>query len=372
MCEDGRSEVVASPPLSENPLGSLFVPGQKGGGARDGPDAANALPGRSDARGHGSGLSTAQLSLGRPPHFFFFLLFYFFSSPCFSSSPPSSFSDQAKGPLCKKQRHRPSPRRRHGSADGRSPPPRRRRHPLPRRRRRRLPRLRCISLVQGRGLPGIDLALLSPEPPPASLTLPSPAAPPQQTGLAAILGGPSSHPPRGSPADIATHARIFYYARRVGVQIDFARYQSWLLRRPDHQPPRLLPDHPSPRGPEAALASASRQEPTTPSSPLQHPQQQEQQQQQQPPPPQWQQAAPKAHLYVERAPPSSPTPPRADAGPDYPAAFAEMLSLLQQGRPIPGIREIPATISRHPVCSQQAHTLLPSPLLPFCSSRLPT
>lgn len=35
--------------------------------------------------------------------------------------------------------------------------------------------------------------------------------------------------------------------------------------------------------------------------------------------------------------------------PSYPMGFAEMLKLLQEGKPIPGIRQIPNTVARDPV-----------------------
>lgn len=149
----------------------------------------------------------------------------------------------------------------------------------------------------------------------------------QKSGLSAILGEPESQNPRGSLADIATHARIFYYAQRIGVQIDFAHYHTWLARHPDHQPPQLVPQHS--------------------------------------PPLSWQQAAPKADLYVDR------TQQPSSGEPNYPMGFAEMLRLLNEGKPIPGIRQIPNTIARDPVslvplaspCPSLTHVRSPSNLL---------
>ncbi|KAM4059890.1 hypothetical protein HRG_002491 [Hirsutella rhossiliensis] len=138
------------------------------------------------------------------------------------------------------------------------------------------------------------------------------------SGLSAILGEPNPQNPRGSPADIATHARIFYYAQRIGVQIDFADYHAWLARHPDHQPPQLIPhDSLSP----------------------------ERRQHEAPSPLSWQHAAPKADLYVDRSHQSSSA---AGGEPNYPMGFAEMLKLLQEGKPVPGIRQIPNTIARDP------------------------
>ena len=130
---------------------------------------------------------------------------------------------------------------------------------------------------------------------------------------------------------MATHARIFYYAQRIGVQIDFSRYQDWLARHPDHLPPQVLPD--GYLSPESSSSSSDhgQAEQVLP----------------------WQQAAPKADLYIDK---SAPVADGAGAGdqPSYPMGFSQMLQLLQEGKPIPGIREIPNTIVRDPV----GHTLL--------------
>ncbi|KAL7821411.1 hypothetical protein V8C44DRAFT_314490 [Trichoderma aethiopicum] len=166
------------------------------------------------------------------------------------------------------------------------------------------------------------------------------------SGLRAILGAPnpSSSSQKGSLRDIATHARIFYYAQRIGVHIDFSAYQAWLARHPDHIIPHIVPPEyeqepaasptlassPSSSSPPAATAAAAPQAEATP----------------------WQQAAPKADLYVQRNKPSSsnshPQSSSSEPEPAYPIAFAEMIKLLQEGKPIPGIRQIPNTIERDP------------------------
>lgn len=117
---------------------------------------------------------------------------------------------------------------------------------------------------------------------------------------------------------MAIHARIFYYAQRIGVQIDFAKYTAWLSSHPERKAPQVLP--------EEYLAEKS--EPLLP----------------------WQQAAPKADLYVDRKAAAAEDAARAGGEPSYPMGFAEMLKLLQEGKPIPGIRQIPNTIARDPVC----------------------
>ncbi len=118
---------------------------------------------------------------------------------------------------------------------------------------------------------------------------------------------------------MAIHARIFYYTQRIGVSIDFASYQSWLASHPDHHPPNILP-------PEYQ-ASADKGQPAGTLD--------------------WQQAAPKADLYVDRGAADASSPSGGE--PAYPMAFAEMIKLLQEGKPVPGIRQIPNTVIRNPV-----------------------
>lgn len=138
---------------------------------------------------------------------------------------------------------------------------------------------------------------------------------------------------------MATHARIFYYAQRLGVTIDFTAYQAWLSQHPDHQPPDILPD--------SYLARNSRsQDAVAESASLP-----------------WQQAAPKDDLFIDKKAAASQS---QEDQPSYPMAFAEMLKLLQEGKPVPGIRQIPNTVVRDPVsaslliilstCSMQAKT----------------
>ncbi|KAK1251132.1 hypothetical protein MKX07_005687 [Trichoderma sp. CBMAI-0711] len=175
------------------------------------------------------------------------------------------------------------------------------------------------------------------------------------SGLRAILGPPNPSSQKGSLRDIATHARIFYYAQRIGVNIDFAAYQAWLAQHPDHSTPHIVPpeyeQQPSASPTLAASPSSSSSPPTHPTSTPPHTAAA-------PPPPQaeatpWQQAAPKADLYVQRnkKPSSSSSHSQASSSepePAYPIAFAEMIKLLQEGKPIPGIRQIPNTIERDP------------------------
>jgi hypothetical protein len=69
----------------------------------------------------------------------------------------------------------------------------------------------------------------------------------------------------------------------------------------------------------------------------------------------WQKAAPKASLYVDRKRvpqldgPSSEDSGNSAVSEPYPIGFAQMLDMIQRGVPIPGIKEIPDTVVRDPV-----------------------
>lgn len=145
-----------------------------------------------------------------------------------------------------------------------------------------------------------------------------------QSGLHAILGDPSD--PQGSLGDIATHARIFYYAQKIGVTIDFSRYQAWLSQHPDHQLPEVLPNEYLAR----ETASPHPNSVSVTSLP-------------------WQQAAPKADLYVDKKVAAAAAAQGNGDEPSYPMRFAEMIKLLQEGKEVPGIRQIPNTTLRDPV-----------------------
>lgn len=135
---------------------------------------------------------------------------------------------------------------------------------------------------------------------------------------------------------MATHARVFYYAQALGVSIDFSRYKDWLSRNPSRKAPDVLPSEYTARRQQAASSP-----PATDPLP-------------------WQQAAPKADLYVDKkAAAAEAASARSQTGgnePSYPMQFAEMIKLLQEGKEVPGIRQIPNTILRDPVSGHISRT----------------
>ncbi|KAF5532101.1 hypothetical protein FMEXI_12651 [Fusarium mexicanum] len=139
------------------------------------------------------------------------------------------------------------------------------------------------------------------------------------SGLYAILGEPGQQNPQASLADMAIHARIFYYAQRIGVSIEFSAYKAWLASNPEYQPPDVLPEE-------------YRQRDVANASPV--------------PVLDWQKAAPKTDLYVDRK--TAAAQSGSQDQPSYPMGFAEMIKLIQEGKPVPGIRQIPNTVVRDP------------------------
>ncbi|KAH7177765.1 hypothetical protein DER46DRAFT_589528 [Fusarium sp. MPI-SDFR-AT-0072] len=139
------------------------------------------------------------------------------------------------------------------------------------------------------------------------------------SGLYAILGEPGQQNPQASLADMAIHARIFYYAQRIGVSIEFSAYKAWLASNSDYQPPDVLPEEYRQR--DEANASPA-------------------------PVLDWQKAAPKIDLYVDRK--NAAAQSGSQDQPSYPLGFAEMIKLIQEGKPVPGIRQIPNTVVRDP------------------------
>lgn len=158
-----------------------------------------------------------------------------------------------------------------------------------------------------------------------------------QSGLAAILGQPSlvsSENPQSIPAtshnrDLHLRARCFFYARkypdRCGPQgIDFSTYAAWRFQQPEYalSPLELT-------NPPATPASAPSSEDNTPEKLK---------------PsmdigliPEWQQstlASAPAPAAVASSPPSG--------APS--TSFAEIKQLIQEGKPIPGIQEVPKTV----------------------------
>lgn len=173
-------------------------------------------------------------------------------------------------------------------------------------------------------------------------------------GLIALLGGVEKLHPDPTHADLALHARIFYYRKVRQIQVEFSAYKLWIDGNSGNSTP--APDQdvlsalywaqgrvaavqgPPPPNPVHAVATfaqkyalRSREAGDTSQDP--------------PSGLAWQQAAPKLDLRVDRNAVSGSD--SGDAAP-YPNHFAELIAAVRANKPVPGVREIPDTVVRDP------------------------
>ncbi|SPN98519.1 uncharacterized protein DNG_01564 [Cephalotrichum gorgonifer] len=118
---------------------------------------------------------------------------------------------------------------------------------------------------------------------------------------------------RQTPTPEATirHARTAYFTRVLGFPLSPPAYAAFLAAHPSHV------------APDAALLASVVGGPSAPA---------------------WQSAAPKTELYIDRAAAGG----GGGGGPAYPERFAELIRCIKEGKPVPGVREIPDTILRDP------------------------
>lgn len=149
-------------------------------------------------------------------------------------------------------------------------------------------------------------------------------------GLATILGHPETLPTQAelnTNHDLVLQAQCFYFTRRANLPqpIDVQAYSAWLSSQaeaqaqltgitenasPQAQPPTSPP--PRPHAPTPATAAAATTLSVQPHQQVPSPQPSQQ-------------------------PAAEPTPP-------YPTSFADIVELITQNKPIPGIEEIPDTV----------------------------
>jgi hypothetical protein len=127
-------------------------------------------------------------------------------------------------------------------------------------------------------------------------------------------------------------ARILYFTRILGTPIDGDAYAEWLTCHPDHEAPDaqlaavFSPPH--------LTSSSTGDEGSGPS---------------------WQRNAPRAELFVAKKghPQDQAAQGASGEEPAYPSKFAELIQCIQEGRPVPGVREIPNTLVRDSVRSRK-------------------
>ncbi|KAN0110195.1 hypothetical protein V8E51_006582 [Hyaloscypha variabilis] len=130
-----------------------------------------------------------------------------------------------------------------------------------------------------------------------------------QIGLSAILG---PNPSQSQLYDLTLRAQCYYLARKKSVPIDFEGYKTYLSSKSSstpNQPPTI-------KSPSTQPEPTS-QPTTSPSQP--------------------------AEMSVGNTPAQEPEAPPKTA--PYPPTFAQIVAMITSGEPIPGIMEIPDTIS---------------------------
>lgn len=123
---------------------------------------------------------------------------------------------------------------------------------------------------------------------------------------------------------------VYTFDRKTNNRLDFEAYKSWLRSR--GHPSKLPSDHDHLPSIDATIEDSV--PPNLPKmSPLpQHPQPEAQTSEL---------PAPPTHVPVEE--PSSAAATATPAGP-YPTSFAQIVELIESGKPIPGIEDIPDTV----------------------------
>lgn len=174
--------------------------------------------------------------------------------------------------------------------------------------------------------------------------------PSYQSGLSTILGHPTTP---ASPSeltdnpDLILQAQCFYFARKHGLEpIDITEYKNFLaitstlqnqahsqslIPRDDGATPPLERPDPVPR-PSAPTPNTALTASTIPTQGLT-------------PTPQT----------ISPAPTPAPATNPSDPTPPYPTSFADIVELITQNKPIPGIEKIPETVL-DPGSSRQDHT----------------
>lgn len=125
-------------------------------------------------------------------------------------------------------------------------------------------------------------------------------------------------------------ARVAYAAKMLNLSVNKTEYTEWMKAQgPDYQQPEAMLMGLFAAAPDADSAGSAADEAAKlePKAPVLD----------------WQAAAPKLDLVVDAQAHSGTGQP--------PAKFAELLKCMQEGLPVPGVREIPSTVVRDSVSS---------------------
>ena len=149
------------------------------------------------------------------------------------------------------------------------------------------------------------------------------------SGLATILGHPDSPPSQteiDTNQDLIIQAQCFYFSRKVGLPqpINVEAYKAWLssqnaqLDRVASVEPPVQTESPIPRPHAPTPLSAAAATTLT--------------------------VQPHQQLSTPEPQSTSQTVPQAEPTPPYPTSFADIVDLITQNKPVPGIEEIPTTV----------------------------
>lgn len=167
------------------------------------------------------------------------------------------------------------------------------------------------------------------------------------SGLSAILGPDPSNSPPSRLSDLSLRARCFYFARQFDQPVNYDAYLEWRNHQSDDSLSSLETDFAAVRNAHCDLSSPPESGPNTPETG---------------------QSDDKidSDNHRDRASNGNHLTPHTEAFgtshdpellPGYPQTFAEVMEFIQAGKPIAGIREIPATVlqgqASHPSISQR-------------------
>lgn len=128
-----------------------------------------------------------------------------------------------------------------------------------------------------------------------------------QSGLKAILGPTNADVDPLQIEDLTLRARCFYYARKSGRELDFSQYKAWRQQQPQQTlTPLVLPSSDGSLGADTGVAGEVKAKDGDKDS-------------------------------------TQNQPDQAGQG-QYPSKFAQIVELIQSGKPVPGIKEIPDTV----------------------------
>ena len=155
------------------------------------------------------------------------------------------------------------------------------------------------------------------------------------SGLSAILGPNPSNSPPSRLSDLSLRARCFYFARQFDQPVNYDAYLEWRNHQSDDALASLDTDLAAVRNAHCDMSSPPESGPNTPEIGQTYDNTDSDTRRDR--------ATNGNHLI---APDSHVSGTSHNPGPlpGYPQTFAEVMELIQAGKPIPGIRDIPSTV----------------------------